>query len=108
MVERLVRDQEVAGSNPVAPTISPGSSKSVNPASFPDTLTPNELENLAPLSVPGASIPDPEEKGSASVIKCKTSEMVDPDLERLAALWPKLSAGDRAAILALATSLAGC
>ena len=68
-------------------------------------MTPNELENLALPSVPGASIPDAEEKGSASDIKCKTSEMVDPDLGRLAALWPKLSADSRAAILKLATSL---
>jgi hypothetical protein len=68
-------------------------------------LISKDLENSATPSIPGTSIPDAEEKGSASDIKCKTSEMVNPDLERLAALWPKLSTGSRAAILKLATSL---
>ena len=67
----------------------------------------------------GRSHPDPENAArfSESAIfgqgvcharpmkESNRSQTADPDLARLATFWPKLSAGDRAAILALAASL---
>lgn len=41
----------------------------------------------------------------ATVRQSKGRQTGDPELERLAVLWPKLSPGDRTAILALAASL---
>jgi len=52
-----------------------------------------------------ASSHDTYVDGSASTKQSKGSPTAGADFERLAALWPKLSPADRAALLTLAASL---
>src|SRR5579859_1098899 len=64
-------------------------------------LCPNDLRGRTPDSVtPGQG---GDQAGPTK--RSKGGQTDEPDLERLAVLWSKLSSGDRVAILALATSL---
>ncbi len=92
-------------SNPLPSDFCHTASHTVQPAPTSDTLGHNDLQNPGVPMPPTASTRDTLQERPRVNETVERKSNGDPDFERLAALWPKLSAGERAAILTLAASL---